>query len=246
MSSRPPILTVNAFDARGEEGLSGDALVCDALGCRAVGVATAIMTPGVEGLAVFELLAPSWIERQWAASIASARPLALRIGILRGEEQVRLVASLVRRDPVPNVVVAPVVRIGGQRVLDAAAVAALSEEAYPLARVVVVRAAEIAQHAGVEPDGLEDLRRAAAKIREMGARAVLVTGWVAGSRVVDMLDDGGEHHVFDTGRLAAPRLEGIGNAHATALAAHLARGLPLDRAVQGAQRYVGLRLQRGI
>jgi len=74
----------------------------------------------------------------------------------------------------------------------------------------------------------------------------LITGWIVGNRVVDVLDDGGEHNVFDTGRLAAPRLEGIANAHAIALAAHLARGRTLDRAAQAAQRFVGLRLQRGL
>lgn len=246
MNDHPTIVSVSAYDARGEEGLAGDARVCDDLSCRSVGVATAVMTPGAEGLAVYEGLAPSWIERQWAAVVAGVRPEALRIGILRGADQVRLVASLVRRDPVPNVVVAPAARLGNQRLLDDGALEAVREETFPLARVVVVRAGELDSYAGFEAGSLEDLKRAAAGIRERGARAAVVTGWIAGNRVVDVLDDGGETHVFDTARLAAPRLDGIANAHATALAAHLARGLALERAVQAAQRYVGLRLQRGV
>lgn len=74
MTDQPVVVSVSSCDARGEEGISGDARVCDEIGCRSLGIATALITPGAEGLAVFETLAPSWIERQWGGGHRQSPP----------------------------------------------------------------------------------------------------------------------------------------------------------------------------
>jgi hydroxymethylpyrimidine/phosphomethylpyrimidine kinase len=109
----------------------------------------------------------------------------------------------------------------------------------------VARATDCEFLAGLEVADLDGLRDAAKRLRDLGARAALVAGLVVRGRVLDLVDDDGKVVVLDTARIQAPRVPGLAGAHAAALTAHLARGLPLSGAAEAAQRYIGFRLQRG-
>jgi hydroxymethylpyrimidine/phosphomethylpyrimidine kinase len=116
---------------------------------------------------------------------------------------------------------------------------------YAAVRVVVARAADLPSLTGREAADLAGLRDAASRLREQGARAVVISGWSAHGRVLDLLDDGGELAVLDTARIHAAHVPGLAGSYAAALAAHLARGLALRDAAEAAQRYVGFRIVRG-
>jgi len=109
----------------------------------------------------------------------------------------------------------------------------------------VARAADCGFFAGREVTDLDGLRDAAARLRDLGARAVVVAGLLVRGRVLDLVDDDGNVVLLDAARIQAPRIPGLAGAHAAALTAHLARGLPLPNAAEAAQRYIGFRLQRG-
>lgn len=129
--------------------------------------------------------------------------------------------------------------------MDRDAIDATRRELFPRARVVVLRAGDVARWTETGCEALEDLRRAAAAIRGEGARAVLISGWVGDGRIVDLVDDDGRVTLLGTTRVVAPRLGGISAAHAAALSVRLAAGDALDAAAATAQRYVGSRLRRG-
>jgi hydroxymethylpyrimidine/phosphomethylpyrimidine kinase len=130
-------------------------------------------------------------------------------------------------------------------VLDVETLDSMRRHLFPLARVVVARATDAARLAGAPAEGLEGMHAAAGLLRSQGARSVLIAGGAGKDRVLDVLDEAGDVSVLDASRVLAPHLAGLGGAHAAALTGHLARGLPLPRAVMAAQRYVALRLQRG-
>jgi hydroxymethylpyrimidine/phosphomethylpyrimidine kinase len=138
-----------------------------------------------------------------------------------------------------------VARLGGEPILDRAALDTIRRSLHSLSSVVVIRAGDLEVHGGGSPEDLEAARGLAATIRAGGAASVLLAGLGWRGRAIDLLDECGVVTVLDAPRLAAARVEGIAGAHAAALACHLARGLPLASAAAAAQRYVALRLQRG-
>jgi len=219
------------------EGFVADAAVFAELDCRAVCVATSVVSHGPLPL---ELVA-----RQLEAVQPLGPVAALRIGFVSGEAQVTLCASFARRAAPDTTVVATPVRVGTATVLDVATRDALRRELFPAARVVVARAADGAFYAGCEVTDLDGLRDAAKRLRDLGARAAIVAGLIVRGRVLDLVDDEGNVVLLDTARIQAPRIPGLAGAHAAALTAHLARGLTLTRAAEAAQRYIGFRLQRG-
>jgi hydroxymethylpyrimidine/phosphomethylpyrimidine kinase len=142
-------------------------------------------------------------------------------------------------------VYAPVLRAGGTALLTPETRDAARRLLFPAVRVVVVRVSELPVLAGREVEDLDGMRACAAALRADGARAVILAGLPLRGRVFDLLDDGGSVAVVDAARVHAPRVSGLGGAYAAALTAHLARGAPLLKAAEAAQRYVALRLMRG-
>jgi hydroxymethylpyrimidine/phosphomethylpyrimidine kinase len=244
MSTDPVVLTVHAVDTRGEEGVIADAAALVDLHCRAVQVVTSVLVATPSGVCALEGLSLSLVAEQFESLAGSARPAAARTGILRDPLQVELVATLLRECGVKSLVVAPVVRVGGTRVLDDATIDATRRLLFPLASVVLIRAGDLPIVTGERGRDLEGIERGARTLREQGARAALVAGAAWGGRVLDVLDEGGPIAVFDVSKVMAPRVDGVGGVHAAALAAFLARGETLRRAVDASQRYVALRLQR--
>jgi hydroxymethylpyrimidine/phosphomethylpyrimidine kinase len=245
LSEDPVVLTVHAVDTRGEEGVTADSGVLLELRCRPVQVVTSVLVATASGVGALEGLSPSLVAEQFESLAGSARPAAARTGILRDALQVELVATLLEECGVKSIVVAPVARVGGTRVLDDATVEAMRRLLFPLATVVLVRAGDLPIVTGEKGRDLDGLERGARTLREQGARAALVAGAAWGGRVVDVLDDGGPVAVFDASRVQAPRMTGVGGIHAAALTAFVARGETLKRAVDAAQRHVALRLERG-
>jgi hydroxymethylpyrimidine/phosphomethylpyrimidine kinase len=245
VTERPAVLSIHAFDTAAEDGTGVDAAVGAELGCRTCHVVTAIVSARAAAPEVFTVLTPEIVARQLEAVLAGGRPAAVRLGILADRSQVGRVAEILIRYEVPGIVAAPVARLAGASMLDDAATGAWQRLLFPLARVVVARAAELDAWGLAVPDDVPAARAAALELRSRGARAALVAGVVGHGRVIDLLDDEGRVVVFDAPRAAGPRRPGLGGAHAVALAAHLARGAPLDRAADAAQHYVGARIARG-
>lgn len=221
MSAPPLVLTIGALHGRAEDGILADAAVIAELDGACACVATALVTaPGTPP----EPLSRRHLLQQLSAALEDV-PRATRIGFLPSARDAEEVASRLRARAPERVVLAPELPDEGRAAL------------LPLAAVIVVRAAE--------DRDLDSARRTAARLRDEGARAVLVTGATLPGRIVDYLDEGGRITAFDTSRLIAARIPGISGSHATALTAHLARGESLTGAAEAAQRYVALRLRRG-
>jgi hydroxymethylpyrimidine/phosphomethylpyrimidine kinase len=238
------VLSIHAADGIGEQGVVADAGVCKELRCRWAGVVTSVLAAGPQGVDALEPLSLGLVAQQLESVLKACRPATVRTGMLVGSRQVELVAGILGEYELEPTVVAPVLRVRGERVLDDDTLAAVTRYLYPRAGVLLVRAGDVEVLAGESVEDVEGMARAAANLRSRGARVVLVAGAVQGERVVDLLDDDGKTSWFDVSRVTAPRIAGLSGVHAAALAAHLARGRSMTKAVDAAQRYVGFRLQR--
>jgi len=244
VTATPAVLSIHAADGVGEQGMVADAGVYQELRCRWAGVVTSVLAAGSHGIDALEPLSLGLVAQQLESVLQTCRPAAVRTGVLVGSRQVELIAGILRECGLEPTVVAPVLRIRGERVLDDDTLEAVTRTLYPLAGVVVVRAGDVELLAGESVEDVEGMTRAAASLRSRGARRVLIAGAVQGGRVVDLLDDDGKTSLFDVSRVSAPRVAGLSGVHAAALAAHLARGRSMVKAVDAAQRYVGFRIQR--
>ena len=124
----------------------------------------------------------------------------------------------------------------------------LVERLIPLADVVTPNIDEAAVLTGVQVKDLEDMKAASAKLHEMGATAVVITGGHL-EKAIDLLSfktkRGIEQEVFKAERQRSNSTHGTGCAFATAMACHLALDRGLAEAALLAKTYVTAAISYG-
>ena len=108
----------------------------------------------------------------------------------------------------------------------------------PLARIVTPNIPEAEILCGAKIDGPAALRRAAREIRRMGPRAVVIKGGHGEGDPVDLFYDGETFVEFGGPRIRTRSDHGTGCTFSAAIAALLARGEEIRKAVEEAKRYV--------
>ena len=262
----PRALTIAGFDPSGGAGVLADARTFAAFGFQAVAVVTSLTfqnTARVFGA----------IHQTGEAVRAQLKPLleddsiaCTKTGMLPTRDVVLEVARLFRETDLPRPVVDPVMlSSSGHRLMEEAALDALIAELLPLAQLITPNVPEAETLARTTIRSEADMRRAAATIRELGARAVLIKGGhlrgqkAEGRRqkagrgrhepgtakaqdesdeAIDVLDNEGKVTVFRKSRVHGAQLRGTGCILSAAIAAGLGKGMTLEDSVGVAKSFV--------
>jgi len=244
----PVALTIAGSDSGGGAGIQADLKTFAALGVYGTTAITAITAQNtVEVRRAFEL-PTDLIAAQIDAIVEDIGVDAAKTGMLSSSAIIEAVAEKVREHRLDRLVVDPVmVAKSGDRLLREDAVSALIRELLPLARVVTPNLPEAERLVGFAlPDG-ESIRKAARAIAEMGARAVVVKGGHrGGAEAIDILYDGRRFRELRARRIETPNTHGTGCTFSAAIAAHLARGLSVEAAVERAKGYITSALARSL
>jgi hydroxymethylpyrimidine/phosphomethylpyrimidine kinase len=148
-----------------------------------------------------------------------------------------------------NVVLDPIIRSSsGAELLDAPGVRVLIEKLLPRADIITPNVDEAAALTGLKVTSLEEMKVAAVKLHEMGAKAVVVTGGHL-DKAIDLLSfatkTGTAQEVFKAERQRSNSTHGTGCAFSTALACHLAMGRGIAEATLLAKTYVTAAIAAG-
>src|SRR5580765_2766828 len=235
-------LTIAGSDSGGGAGIQADLKTFAAFGVYGTSAITAVTAQNTLGVTTAAALSADLVAAQIEAISGDIRIDATKIGMLATAAIVEAVASAIEELDLPLVVLDPVmVSSSGERLLDDDGIGALRVELLPRARVVTPNLPEAEVLSGCRIATAGDRRRAAERIHEFGASAVVITGGHGeGADVVDLLFDGTSFTELKTPRASTDShgLHGTGCAFASALTAGLALGEPLAIAAGRAQRYV--------
>jgi hydroxymethylpyrimidine/phosphomethylpyrimidine kinase len=236
----PTALTIAGSDSSGGAGIQADLKTFAAFGVYGASAITAVTAQNTLGVTAMAPLSADLVATQIETIAGDIALHATKIGMLATAAIVEAVVAAIEELELANVVVDPVLASSsGERLLDEDGVEALSAELLRCAHVVTPNITEAEALSGIRIASPDDARRAAKRIREMGAGAVIITGGHAGGTdVVDLLYDGHTFTELRVARIEAGATHGTGCTFASAVAAGLALGVPLERAARDAQRYV--------
>ncbi|HYG09486.1 MAG TPA: bifunctional hydroxymethylpyrimidine kinase/phosphomethylpyrimidine kinase [Pyrinomonadaceae bacterium] len=246
-SGMPVALTIAGFDPSGGAGVVADIKTFTAFGCFATAAVTSLTFQNTTGVFGAAHQTAADVRAQVLPVVEDFRVAGVKTGMLPTREVISEVARLLRETALgeAGAIVDPVVRsTSGFDLIDDDALAALKSELLPLARLVTPNLPEAERITGLEIKTEADMRRAAARMREMGARAVLVKGGHLTGEAVDLLDDGGVVELFRAPRIETNATHGTGCTLAAAIAACLARGMNLNGAVGAAKHFVTEAIRR--
>ncbi len=184
-------------------------------------------------------VAPILLASQIETLLADCTISAIKIGLLGDAQQIPVLRAAIAQTKVP-VVLDPILRAGGGASLASAALqAAIQELLLPDVTVLTPNAAEARRL--TRKDSLDD---AAQTLLSMGVEHLLITGGdEPGDVVTNLWYSKNQVRRFEWPRLAGG-FHGAGCTLASALAALLARGLPMAQALEEAQRYTHESLAR--
>jgi hydroxymethylpyrimidine/phosphomethylpyrimidine kinase len=261
MAEKPPVvLTIAGFDPSSGAGVTADIKTIAAHSCYGVACVTALTvqsTSGVKRVAAVDSALVTETLEELAADFEIA---AVHIGMLANGKIVRAVADFLSRPATGRaekserarprkIILDPVLKSSsGRELLDAAGSRLLIGQLIPLSDVITPNVYEAAILTGLKVTEPEEMKAAAAKLHDMGAKAVVITGGDL-EKAIDLLSfpshGSFEQEIFKAERQRSNSTHGTGCAFATAMACHLALDRGLAEATLLAKTYVTAAISKG-
>ncbi len=232
-------LSIAGSDCSGGAGIQADLKTMTMNGVYAMSAITALTAQNTTGVAAILESDPDFLAKQIDAVFTDIRPDAVKIGMVSSVPLIEVIADRLRFYKAGNIVVDPVmVATSGSALIENDAVQALKEQLLPLATVVTPNIPEAEVLSGMTIHTPEEMEQAARQISEKYGCAVLCKGGHSVNDANDLLVTNGEAKWFLGKRIDNPNTHGTGCTLSSAIAANLAKGKPLDEAVQRAKEYI--------
>jgi len=233
-------LTIAGSDSGGGAGIQADLKTFAACGVYGTSAITAVTAQNTLGVTAWEPVSTELVIAQIEAVAGDIPPAAVKTGMLATAAIVEAVSAAIEGLDLPNLVVDPVmVAKGGDRLLRDDAVAAMKTHLFRLAEVLTPNIPEAEALTGTRITSVDNMLAAARRIREMGPRVVIVKGGHAASHEsVDVVCLPHAEFELRGPRIATVHTHGTGCTFASAIAAHLALGRPLEEAIREARTYL--------
>lgn len=238
----PTALTIAGVDSGGGAGVAADLKTFAAFGVHGTCVITSLTAQNTRGVVSCHDIPVNFVEEQFNALLKDIKINCAKTGMLSSPDIVRAVAALLKEQSLPLVIDPVMAAEAGGELLKDDAVNVLIEELMPLSTVITPNVAEAERLSGLKITDLKDAKKAAKKIHDMGAIAVIVTGGHLGG--TDVLYDGEVTYI--EGTLVKGGTHGSGCTHSAAITAELAKGSPLIMAARSAKIFVERAILAGV
>ncbi len=235
---QPIALTIAGSDPSGGAGIQADLKTFHQLGVYGEAVITLITVQNTVALEHVEFLPAVLVLHQLRAVLDDIPPNAAKTGALGNRSIIEAVARAAADFRFPLVVDPVILSQHGRPLTAGDAADAIRDELLPQASLVTPNLAEAEALTGLEVRDLDGMLRAARRLHEMGAKAVLVKGGHLEGDAVDLLYTTGVAREFRAARIETRHTHGTGCTYSAAITAELARGALLEDAVERAKAFV--------
>jgi hydroxymethylpyrimidine kinase/phosphomethylpyrimidine kinase len=241
------ILTIAGSDSGGGAGIQADLKAITLLGGYGMSVLTALTAQNTLGVQAIHEVPASFVEIQIDSVLSDIGVDAIKTGMLANADIVTVVAKKIRQYKVEKVVVDPVmVAKSGDPLLRKDAREALIKQLIPLSTVVTPNLMEASVLSGLEVRSVEEMKKAARRIYELGSKHVIVKGGHLKGKAIDLLYDGKKYEEIEGPRIETKNTHGTGCTFASAIATLLARGDRVAEAVRKAKIFITMAIQSSL
>ena len=243
---KPPVcLSIAGLDPSGGAGIIADIKAFRAFGCFGAAAVTSITFQNTVGVYGAVHQTAETVRGQVQPVIDDLSVAAVKTGMLPTREVIVETARSIADNGLRNVVVDPVVRsTSGFDLIDEDALRSLIELLFPLSDVITPNIPEAERIARMSIVNESDVEKAAAIMRSMGARNVLIKGGhfgeerAVGRTARDFLFIGEVLHSFDGEYIETTATHGTGCTLGASIAANLALGNVLAESVRISKQFV--------
>lgn len=236
------VLTIAGSDSGGGAGIQADIKTISAMGCYATSAITAVTVQNTLGVKAVHPVPLDILEGQIDAVLSDIGTDAIKIGMLYSLEVVNIVANMIEKYQVKNIVVDPVmVSTSGYRLIEENAIKVIKHRLIPLSRVVTPNIPEAEILVGCKISSEEDFDKVARRLsHNSGVSVLLKAGHLDGDYLVDYFynAENGTMTTLPSKRVETQNTHGTGCTLSSAFAAALAKEDDLTLAAKSAKKYV--------
>lgn len=232
-------LTIAGSDCSGGAGIQADIKTMLANGVYAMSCITSMTAQNTTGVTAIQDSTATFLAQQLDAVFTDIRPDAVKIGMVSKRDLIAVIAEKLKEYKAENIVIDPVmVATSGAKLIDDDAIAALQEYLIPLATVLTPNIPEAEVLSSMKIREEEDMITAAKIIYKKYQCAVLCKGGHSLNDANDLLCTKDGVIWLQGKRINNQNTHGTGCTLSSAIAANLAKGDDLVRAVVKAKKYI--------
>jgi hydroxymethylpyrimidine kinase/phosphomethylpyrimidine kinase len=240
---RVKVLSIAGSDPSAGAGIQADLKTFQALGAFGMTVPTGLTVQNSRGVFGVQPVSARMLLKQLESLLSDIKPDAIKTGMLLTGKNVDVVASVVKKFGVKNLIVDPVLQSSsGKALLDPAALASLKKKIFPRALIITPNIPEAEALTGISIKSEADMDFAAGRLLDMGPIYVLIKGGHRNGPATDTLYGGKTVLAFSTLRRKG-EFHGTGCVLSSAITVFIARGLPVEKAVEKAKQFVDMLLK---
>lgn len=233
------VLSIAGSDCSGGAGIQADLKTFSAHGVFGMSVIVSVVAENTSRVIDIQDITPDMIEKQIDAVFEDIDVDAVKVGMLSQPDCMRAVAGRLKKYMQDNIVIDPVMYAkNGCPLMNPDAIDILIQTIIPIADLLTPNIPEAEKISGIKINTIEDMKKSAEVIYQMGCKNVLMKGGHAEGNALDILFDGEKFYSFDAIRIDTKNTHGTGCTYSSAIASNLALGYGLEEAIQKAKDYV--------
>lgn len=243
------VLTIAGSDSGGGAGIQADIKTISAMGCYASSAITAVTVQNTLGVQAVHPIPLDILEGQIDAILSDIGADAIKIGMLHTSKVVNLVAEMIEKYGIRNVVLDPVmVSTSGHKLIEDDAIESIKNRLIPLSRVITPNIPEAEILSGCKISSEQDFEQIAKKLSFNKSVSVLLkAGHLDNDCLVDYFYNVEDNTItlLPSKRVKTRNTHGTGCTLSSAFASALARGEDLTLAAKSAKKYIEQAIEFG-
>lgn len=243
------VLTIAGSDSGGGAGIQADIKTISAMGCYASSAITAVTVQNTLGVQAVHPIPLDILEGQIDAILSDIGADAIKIGMLHTSKVVNLVAEMIEKYGIRNVVLDPVmVSTSGHKLIEDDAIESIKNRLIPLSRVITPNIPEAEILSGCKISSEQDFEQIAKKLSFNKSVSVLLkAGHLDNDCLVDYFYNVEDNTItlLPSKRVKTRNTHGTGCTLSSAFVSALARGEDLTLAAKSAKKYIEQAIEFG-
>ncbi|HDS01778.1 MAG TPA: bifunctional hydroxymethylpyrimidine kinase/phosphomethylpyrimidine kinase [candidate division Zixibacteria bacterium] len=245
----PVVLTIAGSDSGGGAGIQADLKTFSSLGTFGTTVITAITSQNLEGVRSIQAVKADIVRDQIESVFDGFKVNAVKTGMLFSSEIIETVAETIRKYDVENLVIDPVfAATSGSRLIEDDGIEALTEELFPMAKVITPNIPEAEFLTGMEIKNKQQMTEALEALIELYPASVFV---LKGGHLDDAAIDVYGGKSLAVNELKSDKVTGVNNhgsgcTFASAVAAYLAHGHEIEESLNLAKNFISGALRNSL
>jgi len=243
----PVAMSIAGSDSGGGAGIEADLKTFAALNVHGTVALTAITAQNTYGVFAIQDVNLDVIEKQIDVVAEDIGIDAAKTGMLHRVEVIELVAKKVKQYGFPLIVDPVMIAKSGARLLKIEAEEAMKKVLTPIATVITPNAMEAEVLSGIKVKTIEDMKKAAKKIAELGPKAVVIKGGhIESDKAIDIVYVDNEIKEFINKKIKTKNTHGTGCSFSAAITAEIAKGKSIIEAIKTAKEFITIAIEYGL